>query len=96
MTENVKPPQNGRVLTGRELRAAAHRGLPVGYIEGFFNPSEPGFAGVVVMEKAKYGYYIGPSDIEPEAFGDTEPVSYETDVGYVRVTAVEGIDYTGT
>jgi hypothetical protein len=81
------------MLSGKELKIAAKHGLPVRCILLYFDPTQPDFDDVVVMEKAKYGYYIGPIDIEPEEYQDDEPVQESFPEGNIRVCAAPKVKY---
>ncbi len=80
-------------LIGSELRVAAIKKLPVRYIERYYDPSQPWYDETVIMEKANVGYYIGPSDIDPNEFGDDDRVAGEFPEGNFEVCHVSGVKY---
>lgn len=82
-----------RTLNGKELRFASKKGLKVYYKEIYYNPMEDDYEGECIMEKAKNGYYIGNSDIDPNDFTDDELVYYEFSGGFVSVHEVKGVKY---
>lgn len=88
------PKKPRRALTGRELRVAARKGLRVRYIEHPFDPTDYRLNEVAVMEKANVGYYVGPSDIDPDEYRDDELVEGETDTCTFGIYAVPGVDYS--
>lgn len=83
-----------RILVGKELRIAAKDGLEVRYQENYHDPAQEAVDEVCVMEPARYGYYIGPSDIEPDFFEDNEAVAGDFIEGDFKVLAVSGVDYS--
>jgi hypothetical protein len=88
--------EDRRTLTGKELRVAAEKHLPVYYIETNPNPADSfmNFHDKDFLEKALVGYYIGNSDINPDEFEDDQEVSGEDVDGVTyRVCAIEGINY---
>lgn len=84
-----------RLLTGKELKIAAEKKLPVRYVESYLNPEDDhmNYDDVCVMEPANMGFYIGNSDIQPNDFKDGQTVSGEFDEGSYGVYAVEGVEY---
>ena len=88
-----KNPDFKDILTGRELKIAAERGLRVKYRRYHLDPCIPDMRWTGKMEKAKTGYYIADSDIELEWFKDDEKVSFEDVDSYVRIYKVKGVNY---
>ena len=89
--------RKGKVLNGKELQFAAKNKLPVFYVEHYDNPMDRhmNYNGICVMEKARIGYYIGNSDIDPKEFRNDELVSGEIpDGGTYTVHAVKGVKYS--
>lgn len=84
----------GRPLTGKELRFAAEHHVPVRYVERPFDPSDEGYDGVTALIPANVGYYIGPSDIDPEEWDDEEKVEAVTDTCEFGVYAKPGEVYS--
>ena len=84
-----------RLLTGKELRAAALAGLPVRYVEKYENPQDRhmNFNEVCTLEPAKSGFYIGNSDIQPADFADDQAVEGEFPEGHFAVYAAPKIKY---
>lgn len=84
-----------RVLTGKELKVAAKKGLRVRYVESYFDPQEKHrrYNKICKMEKAKVGYYIGNSDIDPDEYLDRQLVAGDFGDGLFGVYAVEGVKY---
>ena len=84
-----------RILTGKELRIAGKKHLPVYYIE--LHPgydTHYNFRGKCFLEEANEGYYIGNSDIDPKLWKDNDEVSGDDIDGTTfKVCAVEGIKY---
>jgi hypothetical protein len=88
-------PTRTHTLTGKELRFAAEREIPVLYEEKYYDPSDRhmNFNGECVMTPANVGYYIGNSDINPQDFDDDEPVAGDFPEGTFRVSAVKNQNY---
>lgn len=83
-----------RVLTGKELKIAAERGLRVRYVDHPYDPSDSKINRICVMRPATYGYYIGPSDINPDDYAPYESVYEDYGAGERWVYAVDGVDYS--
>jgi hypothetical protein len=86
----------GKLIKGKELRYAAVHGVPVYYVEKYLNPMDThmNYDGKSMLTKAPYGYYIGNSDIDPDAYGDDEVVSGEFDEGNFFVFKLNGVKYS--
>jgi hypothetical protein len=86
-----------RPLTGKELRVAAEKHLPVYYVEEYPNPmdSHMNFHNKCWMKPANAGYYIGNSDINPEYYKDEDIVEGDFLEGTFGVYAIKGIKYEG-
>lgn len=82
-----------RLLCGKELRHAVEHSLPVRYVEAPYDPADSGFDEVCQLEPATVGYFIGPSDIEPDMYEDSDLVGGPTDTCDFGIYAVDGIDY---
>jgi hypothetical protein len=84
-----------RALTGKELKIAAEKGLLVRYKEDYYSPMDEhkNYNDICVMEKAAFGYYIGPADIDPEEWGAKQKVEADFDEGFMGVYTVDGIKY---
>lgn len=89
----MKDPDPKDLLTGRELKIAAERGLRVKYRRYGYDPQTPDMRWTGKMEKAKYGYYIADSDIDPDMFEDDEKVRYDDVDSYIGVYKVKGVNY---
>lgn len=86
----------GELITGKELRAAALKKLPVYYIEEYYSPSDKhmSFKGKCVMKKISPDeFYIGNSDIDVSLWQDDELVRSDFNDGEYAVYKVNGIKY---
>lgn len=91
-----KQPVKGEMINGKELRAAAEKGLPVYYTEEYYSPSDRhmNFKGKCVMKKITTDeFYIGNSDIDVSLWQDDELVSSAFNEGEYAVYKVNGIQY---
>jgi hypothetical protein len=78
---------------GRELKIAAQKGLRVRYVEFHNGINAPYYDGVTVLEKAKAGYHIGPSNADLDLWDDDEPATGKFPEGYFLIYSVFGIEY---
>jgi hypothetical protein len=87
--------EDRRVLTGKELRVAGEKHLPVYYIEVYSGyDSHMDYRGKCYMEPANTGYYIGNSDIDPGIYEDNDEVSgTDMDNTSFKVCAIGGVVY---
>jgi len=90
----------GDVLTGKELRIAAEKGLKVRYIEHYHNPQDRhmNYNADCVMEKCDSSnfpndYYIGNSDICVDEYADDAEVYGDFDEGIFEVRRAKGVKY---
>lgn len=90
----------GDLLTGKELKIAAEKGLKVRYIEQYYNPQDRhmNFNADCVMEKCNNcededSYYIGNSDIDLYQYAYNERVCGEVDEGTFEVRRAKGVKY---
>jgi hypothetical protein len=81
------------ILTGKELRTAAEKGLRVKYHRYHDDPSIPDKKWSGKMEKAKLGYYIADTDIDVEFLEDDESASFEGIDCWEMVFKVKGVEY---
>jgi len=82
-----------RILTGKELRYAAENRRLVKCVIDYHNSNEGSYIAIGILEPKPIGYYIGTAEIEPEIFGDNEPVTIAYDEGDMRVESVFGVSY---
>jgi len=85
-----------RILTGKELRIAIAKRLKVHYTEKYYSPLDKhlNFKGECILEKAKIGYYIGNSDIDPADYKNDDDVAGEIYGGYFEVCTASKVKYT--
>jgi len=87
------------IITGRELRIAAKKGLMIRYVEKFYNPEDKckDFDDYFIMEKCNSVdldmYYIGNSDISLEDFKDDDIVAGDFPEGFFEVRRAKGVIY---
>lgn len=85
-----------KVLTGKELKIAAEKGLKVRYVVKMHNPQDNhmNFNEDCVMEKIRENdYYIGNADISLNEFEDDAEVLGDFDEGTFEVRRSKGVKY---
>ena len=91
----------GDILTGRELRIAAKKGLKVRYIEKHDNPSDKhmNYNADCIMKKAdesfdnEYSYLIGDGSLDIDVYGYNEEVTCDFGEGIFEVRKAKGVKY---
>jgi hypothetical protein len=92
----------GAILTGKELRIAAEKGLKVRYICKFFDANDKKYKNSnedCIMEKTnnwtdeEHWYYIGDGDICLEDYADTDLVISDFGEGTFEVRRTKGVKY---
>jgi len=90
----ANPTKKLKNLTGKQLRHAAENKIPVWLEMIHHELGRPDFSEEVIMTPAKYGYYIGPTDIDPNDYEDDElVVGHDIDEGTLNVYGLEGVGY---
>lgn len=92
--------KNTVILTGKELKIAAIKGLKVRYVEKYNNPQDKhkNFNADCVMEKCPSNdfegeYYIGHGSLNINDFKDDEYMSMGFDEGFFEVRKAKGVKY---